>query len=111
MSIPNASPLTRLWKRELQHYPGTGTRMVCLSIVVLTTVLFYYQYYVINSVSDNLLQTTGMSFMYFVMVNVVSSRWWQVRSPRWRPASPTATDERILSPWDCSAVRWSACSG
>ena len=72
MSPETASPLSRLWRRELQHYPGLATRLVCLSIVVLTTVLFYYQYYVINSVADNLLATTGMSFMYFVMINVVS---------------------------------------
>ncbi|GAB4009990.1 MFS transporter [Nocardioides ultimimeridianus] len=67
-----ASRLSRLWRRELHHYPGLGTRLACLAIVVLTTVLFYYQYYVANSVSDNLLQTTGMSFMGFVWINVVS---------------------------------------
>lgn len=64
--------LSRLWRRELRHYPALGTRLACLSIVVLTTVLFYYQYYVANSVSDNLLKTTGMSFMGFVWINVIS---------------------------------------
>lgn len=64
--------LSRLWKRELHHYPALGTRLACLAIVVLTTVLFYYQYYVANSVSDNLLKTTGMSFMDFVWINVIS---------------------------------------
>ena len=67
-----ASGLSWLWKRELHHYPALGTRLACLSIVVLTTVLFYYQYYVANSVSDNLLATTGMSFMAWVWVNVIS---------------------------------------
>ncbi|MGN6724040.1 MAG: MFS transporter [Marmoricola sp.] len=64
--------VSRLWKRELHHYPAIGTRLVCLSIVVLATVLFYYQYYVANSVSDNLLKSTGMSFMYFVWLSVIS---------------------------------------
>ena len=67
-----ATGLTRLWKRELHHYPAVRTRMVCLSIVVLATVLFYYQYYVVNSVSENVLTTTGMSFMDFVWINVIS---------------------------------------
>ena len=31
MTAERTNPLSRLWKRELQHYPGTGTRMVCLS--------------------------------------------------------------------------------
>lgn len=70
---PTSTPgLSRLWKRELDHYPAIGTRLVCLSIVVLATVLFYYQYYVANSVSDNLLKSTGMSFMYFVWLSVIS---------------------------------------
>ena len=64
--------LSRLWKRELDHYPAARARMAYLAIVVLTTVLFYYQYYVVNSVSENLLQTTGMSFMDFVWINVIS---------------------------------------
>ncbi|MEV5001831.1 MFS transporter [Nocardioides sp. LML1-1-1.1] len=64
--------VTRLWRRELHHYPAVRTRIVCLSIVVLATVLFYYQYYVVNSVSENVLTTTGMSFMDFVWINVIS---------------------------------------
>lgn len=66
------TPLSRLWKRELDHYPALAGRLTSLSIVVLTTVLFYYQYYVISSVSDGVLRDTGMSFLYFVGINVVS---------------------------------------
>jgi len=62
-----------LWRRELAHYPTTRQRVVGLSIVVLTTVLFYYQYYVISGVGDQVIADTGMSFMYFVNVNVISA--------------------------------------
>lgn len=68
-----AAGWSRLWHRELAHYPSTRTRLVCLSIVVLTTILFYYQYYVISGVGDRVIATTGMSFMYFVNINVVSA--------------------------------------
>ncbi|MFT4264950.1 MAG: MFS transporter [Nocardioides sp.] len=71
-ALAPAAGITRLWQRELHHYPALTTRLVCLSIVVLATVLFYYQYYVANSVSANLLETTGMSFMAWVWVNVIS---------------------------------------
>ena len=74
VSMPAASRpgLSRLWRRELHEYPTVGPRIVSLSIVVLTTVLFYYQYYVFTSVSDGVLRDTGMSFLYFVGINVVS---------------------------------------
>lgn len=68
-----ARGLGRLWRRELPHYPGPRARLACLSIVVLTTILFYYQYYAISGVSDQVLASTGMSFLFFVNINVVSA--------------------------------------
>lgn len=65
--------ISRLWRRELDHYPKGGARAAYLTIVVLTTVLFYYQYYVISGVSDQVIATTGASFMFFVNINVVSA--------------------------------------
>lgn len=70
-AAPPAPWPNRLWQRELSHYPALATRALSLAIVVLVTVLFYYQYYVI-SVSTALLRETGMSFVFFVGVNVVS---------------------------------------
>lgn len=67
-----AGGLNRLWNREFHTYPTMGPRMVSLGIVVLTTCLFYYQYYVISSVSTAVLKDTGMSFTYFVNINVIS---------------------------------------
>lgn len=71
-TTPAGLGLSRLWRRELVHYPTLRLRLVSLSIVVLATVLFYYQYYVISSVSDGVLRDSGMSFIYFVGINVVS---------------------------------------
>jgi MFS family permease len=65
--------MSRLWRRELAHYPSFGPRMVSLAIVVLTTILFYYQYYAISGVSDQVIAGTGMSFVFFVNINVVSA--------------------------------------
>ena len=41
---PKPLGVARLWRRELDAYPGAGARVAYLAIVVLTTVLFYYQY-------------------------------------------------------------------
>jgi MFS family permease len=70
---PKPLGVARLWRRELDAYPGAGARVAYLAIVVLTTVLFYYQYYVISGVSDQVIATTGASFMFFVNINVVSA--------------------------------------
>jgi len=35
-----------LWKRQLTHYPSTAARTGYLGIVVLTTIVLYYLYYV-----------------------------------------------------------------
>lgn len=68
-----ASGISRLWRRELAHYPALGARLGALSIVVLTTILFYYQYYLISGVSEQVLTSTGISFLFFVNINVVSA--------------------------------------
>ncbi|WP_083473378.1 MFS transporter [Frankia sp. R43] len=65
--------VARLWRRELAHFPAPRARLTYLSIAVLTTILFYYQYYLISGVSEQVLQSTGMSFRFFVNINVVSA--------------------------------------
>jgi ACS family D-galactonate transporter-like MFS transporter len=65
------SAATRLWDRELEHYPGTGQRMVSLGIVVLATIVLYYQFYVIGAVATHILTEFHMSFVYFVNISVV----------------------------------------
>ncbi len=62
-----------LVKRELPHYPRTGARYGYLAIVVLTTVMLYYLYYVEGAVLPLLLPSYHMSFQYFLYLIVVSN--------------------------------------
>lgn len=47
--------------------------MACLAIVVATTILFYYQYYLISGVGAQVIAGTGMSFRTYVDINVLSA--------------------------------------
>ena len=62
-----------LWRRQLQRYPSTGPRMGYLAIVVLTTIMLYYLYYVEGAVTPLLLPYYHMSFQYFLYLLVVSN--------------------------------------
>ena len=50
------------WDRTLAHYPPPRTRMTCLGIVVLATVVLYYQFYLIGAVSARVLGEFHISF-------------------------------------------------
>ena len=50
------------WDRTLAHYPPSRTRMTCLGIVVLATVVLYYQFYLIGAVSTRVLAEFHISF-------------------------------------------------
>ncbi|MFN2519252.1 MAG: MFS transporter [Jatrophihabitantaceae bacterium] len=65
------SPANRLWDRELAHYPTTGPRMLSLGIVVLATIVLYYQFYLSGAVATHILTEFHMSFGYFVNISVV----------------------------------------
>jgi len=62
-----------LWKRQLTHYPRTAARMGYLGIVVLTTIILYYLYYVEGAVTPLMLPYYHMSFLYFLYLLVVSN--------------------------------------
>lgn len=65
------SPLSRLWDRQLEHYPANRSRYSSLAIVVLTTVVLYYQLYVAGAVATQIISGYGMSFLYYVNISVV----------------------------------------
>lgn len=56
-----------LWRRQLDHYPETGARVMYLAITVLATVMLYYELYVGGSVSTLILANLGMSFKFYVI--------------------------------------------
>jgi MFS family permease len=63
----------RLWKRELNHYPAEGRRYTILAIVVLSTVVLYYENYVGGAVATQILRDLHMSFNYYVFILVVAN--------------------------------------
>jgi len=65
--------LSRLWNRTLDHYPDTGPRVFYLAIVVLSTIVLYYELYVQSAVSTNIIAQYHMSFPFFVYIVVVSN--------------------------------------
>ena len=64
------TPSRSLWNRELHHYPSTGIRAANLGIVVLVTIVLYYQLYLAGAVATKILADYHMSFLYFVNMNV-----------------------------------------
>ena len=62
-----------LWKRQLHKYPDTLPRLGYLAIVVLTTIMLYYLYYVEGAVTPLLLPYYHMSFQFFLYLLVVSN--------------------------------------
>jgi MFS family permease len=62
----------RWWSRELTHYPDARVRYVSLAMVVLATIVLYYQLYLSGGVAVQIMGSYGISFRWFVTMNVVS---------------------------------------
>jgi MFS family permease len=62
-----------LWYRAIDRYPDTGSRIFYLGIVVVGTVILYYQLYVAGAVAPQILAHYGMSFRFYVYITVVGN--------------------------------------
>ncbi len=62
-----------LGRRQLSRYPDTWPRLGYLAIVVLTTIMLYYLYYVEGAVTPLLLPYYHMSFQFFLYLLVASN--------------------------------------
>lgn len=62
-----------IWHRELSTYPSTAPRMAYLSIVVMATVVLYYEAYAPGGVSPLILAHFHMSFLYYLNLLVVGA--------------------------------------
>lgn len=62
-----------LWQRQLEHYPETRNRMWYLAIVVLATIMLYYELYIGGAVSPNIIAGFGMTFPFYVYISVVGN--------------------------------------
>jgi MFS family permease len=68
------SALTRMiWDRRLDHYPDNRQRMVQLGIVVVATIVLYYEAYVGGAVAPSIMADYGMSFPFYVYLTVVAN--------------------------------------
>lgn len=65
--------LSRLWNRQLEHYPERAARYASLAIVVLATVALYYQLYIAGAVATRIIGGLGMSFLFYVNIIVVGN--------------------------------------
>ncbi|NNN20980.1 MAG: MFS transporter, partial [Acidimicrobiales bacterium] len=59
--------------RTLNHYPNFGVRTGMLLLVVVSSIVLWYQYYVPTSVAPLLLPHFHMSFTYYVTLIVISN--------------------------------------
>src|ERR1700744_4976923 len=62
-----------LWRRQLNHYPDTGRRGLYLGIVVLATIMLYYELYIPGAVSPSIIASLHMTFSYYVHIVVVGN--------------------------------------
>jgi hypothetical protein len=63
----------RLWRRQLSHYPDTGRRVLYLGIVVLATIMLYYELSIPGAVSPAIIASYHMTFSYYVYIVVVGN--------------------------------------
>jgi MFS family permease len=62
---------TKLFGRQLAHYPDTGPRYFYLGVVVLATIVQYYDLYITYAVSTAAIAHYDMTFTFFVYLGVV----------------------------------------
>jgi len=62
-----------LWRRQLRHYPDNSRRAIYLGIVVLASIVLYYELYIQGAVATNIIVQYGMTFRYFVFVSVIGN--------------------------------------
>ena len=70
-SVPR--PARSVWNRQLSSYPDSAMRYAYLAIVVLATIVLYYELYIQYAVSTPIITHYGMTFTYFVYVSVVAN--------------------------------------
>ena len=74
--IPDTAGQSRggfLWNRQLERYPAPTQRIVCLAIVVLATVVLYYELYLPAAVSPAIMAQLGMTFPTYVYITAIGN--------------------------------------
>lgn len=73
LAAPRPTLLQGLWRRQLAHYPSTRARYTYLGIVVLATIVLYYELYIPGAVSTQIIASYGISLKYFIFVSVIGN--------------------------------------
>jgi MFS family permease len=60
-----------IWGRQLARYPSNGPRAVYLGVVIIVTIMLYYELYVGGSVATLISQYFNMSLAYLITVSIV----------------------------------------
>ena len=71
--VPSGPALGGLWQRQLHHYPDSRPRYLYLAIVVLATVMLYYELYIGGAVAPNIIAGYGMTFPFYVYISVAGN--------------------------------------
>src|SRR5262252_2785163 len=72
-TVQSAPAVRGLWQRQLDHYPDTRHRMTYLAIVVLATIMLYYQFYIPGAVAPSIIAQFGMTFNDYVYIIVIAN--------------------------------------
>ncbi len=59
--------------RYLEHYPSNGWRIWYLALAVIATIMLYYEYYILPSVSTLVITTFKISLSQYVLVLLASN--------------------------------------
>ena len=62
-----------IWGRQLDRYPANGPRAFYLGIVVIATIVLYYELYVGGSVATKISADLDMSLAYLISVSIVGN--------------------------------------
>jgi hypothetical protein len=71
--VGSRSIVRRLWDRTLERYPDNRQRYLILGIVVLATIVLYYEFYVPAAVTPSIIADFGITWPFFVYVIVVAN--------------------------------------
>jgi ACS family D-galactonate transporter-like MFS transporter len=70
---PSIQVRSGIWGRQLDRYPANWPRAVYLGIVVIATIILYYELYVQGSVATEIAADLHMSLAYLITVSIVGN--------------------------------------
>jgi ACS family D-galactonate transporter-like MFS transporter len=72
-ALPAIDAKRGIWGRQLDRYPANAPRAFYLAIVVIATIILYYELYVQGSVATQLAADLHMSLAYLITVSIVGN--------------------------------------